>query len=61
MSSLGKCPSPGAHGVPTGPERDPVEVALAEALALAARAGEWTVVAKLSQELEARRDRNSPG
>lgn len=34
---------------------DPVEVALAEALARASAAGEWAVVAQLARELEARR------
>jgi len=34
-----------------------VETALAEALALAARAGQWSVVSQLAAELEARRQR----
>jgi hypothetical protein len=34
---------------------DPIEVALAEAVALAARAGQWTAVEVLSRELAARR------
>lgn len=34
---------------------DPVEVALAEALARASAAGEWSVVSQLARELEARR------
>jgi hypothetical protein len=34
---------------------DPVELAIAEALTKATAAGEWTVVAQLARELEARR------
>lgn len=34
---------------------DPLEDALADALSRAAAAGEWTVVAALARELEARR------
>jgi hypothetical protein len=40
---------------------DPVEIALARAVALAAEAGEWTTVAELSRELgERRRARTAP-
>lgn len=40
---------------------DPVEVALAKAVELAAQAGEWATVAELSRELgERRRARMSP-
>lgn len=35
---------------------DPVEVALAEAIKGATAAGEWSVVAQLARELEARRN-----
>jgi hypothetical protein len=35
-----------------------VETALAEALALAARAGQWSLVSQLAAELEARRRRH---
>jgi hypothetical protein len=38
-----------------------VETALAEALALAARAGQWSVVSQLAAELEARRRRHDGG
>jgi len=34
---------------------DPIEAALAEAVTLAARAGQWTTVEVLSRELAARR------
>jgi integrase len=39
----------------TGSEPDPVEAALAAALEGATRAGQWSVVAQLARELEARR------
>jgi hypothetical protein len=46
----------GQYGATAGqPSIDPVEGALAEALAKAAAAGEWAVVTSLSRELEARR------
>jgi hypothetical protein len=35
---------------------DPVEVALADALSRASAAGEWSTVAQLARELEARRE-----
>ena len=38
---------------------DPVEVALAEAIKGATAAGEWSVVAQLARELEARRNAHS--
>jgi hypothetical protein len=44
---------PLAH--PLGQEIDPVEAALSDALALAAKAGQWTTVELLSRELSARR------
>jgi hypothetical protein len=51
-----------AHGGPSSSAQmgqlapaDPVEAALAEAVALAARAGQWTAVEVLSRELAARR------
>jgi hypothetical protein len=36
--------------------QDPIEAALAEALRAATAAGQWTVVAQLARELEARRE-----
>ena len=49
-----------ADGANAGPA-DPVEAALAEAVRLAAQAGEWTVVAELGRELaERRRARQAP-
>jgi hypothetical protein len=45
------------HTLPASsrPHRDVVEHALAEAVARASAAGEWSVVAQLARELEARR------
>ncbi len=40
---------------PSAPFPDPVEVALSEALTRASEAGQWDVVAKLADELRARR------
>lgn len=45
----------GQSGGNPGPSADHVEVALADALTLASAAGEWTAVAQLARELEARR------
>lgn len=47
------------HGPPEkggGPRPDAVEQALAAALTAATQAGEWTVVAQLASELQARRE-----
>lgn len=57
--SNGVAPS---EGVPTGQQGPPVSVedALAVALAAAATAGQWSVVAQLARELEARRLAGSP-
>lgn len=50
------CTPDEAEGVQQTPGRDVVEVALAEALIAASRAGEWQVVAQLATELQARRE-----
>lgn len=48
---------PGAEGSRGGAGSDPVDAALALALERASAAGEWTIVATLAAELQARRSR----
>jgi hypothetical protein len=54
-SSASEVPPNGGLDRPRVQSIDPVEAALAGALEAASRAGEWSVVAKLAAELEARR------
>ena len=55
MSSVSQTAQSSGLDQPRVQSIDPVEAALAGALEAASRAGEWSVVAKLAAELEARR------
>ena len=57
--SEAKCPNAGAVTIATVTIVDPVEAALATALEGATAAGEWSTVAQLARELEARRKSRS--
>jgi len=50
-----KCATTGGRSIDSDRSNDPMELALAHALEGATAAGEWTTVAQLARELEARR------